>query len=266
MTVPLPNSSSVFLGYHFTIETPLELQDYTSSISCISRWVLLVPPADIPNEALKAAREEFVKDENWIQDFSAWQDHAEVDDDLDKFAKWWAPIKTNSGSTATEGAPTEGAGTEGISEITATESTALLIMSHHDTNKLVFDPVTGIPAVFSSGIRRTFAVPSVAIINACGTAEPGAFDFVRELNRAGVNSIVATNTEVDAQMAGRFASILLGLIRDHSGDPRYTLEVAKFDAVNALSKVPKGKPYGPRALIFSLLGNGNVKLCAPPKI
>ena len=143
------------------------------------------------------------------------------------------------------------------------QSTAVFILSHHDTNKLVFDPDSEVPAVFSTSIERRFAVPSLAIINACGTAEPGAFDFVRELNRAGVNSIIATNTEVDGAMAGLFASILMELLHEHANDPNYTLDLAKFDAVNALSKSPAASPYGSRALIFSLLGNGNVKVCTP---
>ena len=160
----------------------------------------------------------------------------------------------------------KGAGTEGISEITATESTALLIMSHHDTNKLVFDPVTGIPAVFSSGIQanicRSFSSDHKRL--RYGRAWSVRFREGIEPRRRELDSRNKHRGRCTNSPPSRPPSYW-GQIRDHSGDPRYTLEVAKFDAVNALSKVPKGKPYGPRALIFSLLGNGNVKLCAPPE-
>lgn len=240
MSVPLPNNSNIFLGFHFRIETPLELQDYTSSSSCISKWVLLVPPEDIDNQALKRARSAF---DGWIQAFDGWEGHAQVDEDLTTFGNW-AEQETKD-----------------------KESIALLIMSHHDTNKLVFNLDTGIPAVFSTNIQRSFTVPSLAIINACGTVAPGAFDFVRELNRNGINSIIATNTEIDGAMAGLFASTLMDVLQAHANDPKYSLDLAKFDAVNTLSKLPDptNKPYGPRALIFSLIGNGDIKLCTPPR-
>ena len=132
-----------------------------------------------------------------------------VEDDLDKFGTWLSQTST------------------------IPQTTAILIISHHDANKLVFNPLSEVPAVFSTNISsRTFLAPSFAIIDACGTADPGAFDFVRELNRAGVNSMIATSTEVDGTMAGQFASLLMDLIHQHESEAAYTLDVAKFDAVN----------------------------------
>jgi hypothetical protein len=62
-------------------------------------------------------------------------------------------------------------------------------------------------------------------------------------------------------MSGRFLNILMRLLGEHRNDPVYSLARARFDAVKELSEIPKDKPYGPRALIYSLIGNGGVRLC-----
>ena len=48
--------------------------------------------------------------------------------------------------------------------------------------------------------------------------------------------MIATSTEVDGTMAGQFASLLMDLIHQHESEAAYTLDVAKFDAVKALSE------------------------------
>ena len=51
-------------------------------------------------------------------------------------------------------------------------------------------------------------------------------------------------------------------------DPNYTLDRAVFDAITKLKTEPDdtgGRPpkvYGPRALLFGLVGN--IRLCTPP--
>jgi hypothetical protein len=121
-------------------------------------------------------------------------------------------------------------------------------------------------SVHSSNIKRRFDAPSVAIINACGTAKPGALAFVRQLNSQGVGAVIATKTLVDGRMAGLFLSNLFAALRVNETDASYSLARAKFDAVKKLSEtvIPNSRKrelYGSKAYNYSLLGNGNVRVC-----
>jgi len=109
--------------------------------------------------------------------------------------------------------------------------------------------------------------PSLAIINACGTAQSGATEFVSEFNSQGVVSVIATSTEVEPEMAGKFLSVLVDLLRSNQATRNYTISTARFEAVRKLSAMPdpNGTPYGARALAFVLVGNGALTLCVPPK-
>ena len=54
----------------------------------------------------------------------------------------------------------------------------------------------------------------------------------------------------------------------HAKTENYTLDMALFYSLKDLSHVkdgddPSAQPYGPRALIFGLVGNGNVRMCLP---
>ena len=100
--------------------------------------------------------------------------------------------------------------------------------------------------------------PSIAILAGCGTARPGATEVIRKLNGHGVSAVIATSTTVLAPMAGKFVAILISMLKDNSTDANYTIDQAKFDAVNELSQT-----YGAPAFIFTFLGNGNLRLCTP---
>ena len=99
----------------------------------------------------------------------------------------------------------------------------------------------GRSASFLSDMQRSFTSPSIAILNACGTAKPGALDVVRQINEKGITSIIATSTTVDATMAGHFAALLSKKLRDNAAKPEYTIGWAKFDAVNELSRLQDDK-------------------------
>src|SRR5207249_1222571 len=146
----------------------------SDSPQCISRWTLLVPPDPAPQREMVDARAGF---KDWIEIFSA-RPTATVYDDISVFGKW---IK-------------------GDKALPPDPSTALLVLSHHDKNALFFDADKEVPSILSTNITRRFGAPSVAIVNACGTARPGAFDVVKQLNRRGVNSIIATSVSVNAEM------------------------------------------------------------------
>src|SRR5262249_21982088 len=86
-----------------------------------------------------------------------------------------------------------------------TEPSAFIITSHHNQQSLFFkssDPL--IP----SEIERTFAPSSIAVLNGCGTGEPGAIDIINQLSERKVDAVIATATTVQGRMAGAFLACL----------------------------------------------------------
>lgn len=81
---------------------------------------------------------------------------------------------------------------------------------------------------------------------------------------------LATSYAVDAHMAGLFAARLLDhLAAESSKDATYNIGMARFDAMQDVSSAinPDTKlPYGPRALVFTLVGDGSVHVCLPPPV
>jgi hypothetical protein len=230
-----------FLGFHFRIQSPLELQDYSSQATCIDKWTLLVPPATLAGNPLLNARAAFT---DWISKFQSFKPNATVYDNLDKFRDW-----LNTDQIGDRG------------------STAVVILSHHENNSLYFDQ--SVSAIFATNVKRHFAMPSVVIIDACGTANPGAFEFVREFNWHGVDAVVASSVDINGRMGGVFLRMLADALDRNSTDPNYTLDRAVFEAVTKL-KVESDqtganppKKYGSRALLFGLVGNGNLRVCTP---
>ncbi len=143
----------------------------------------------------------------------------------------------------------------------------VLIFSHHDDNAISFNP--GTDDIYP-GFSRRFFVPSVAILNACSTANPGAFNFVNRFNDQGVYTVIASSTEIHPIIGGTFIKILADKLGQHAGDNSYKLDHAMFDTLLQLSQefdeeyIPPQR-YGARVLVFSLLGNGNLKICVPEK-
>jgi len=227
-----------FLGFHFRIQSPLELQDYSSPAACIDKWTLLVPPTNLAGNPLLQARAPF---NEWIAKFQSRQSTAKVYENLGQFKNWLEPDQPDTGTSA-----------------------AILILSHHENNSLYFVDQS-VSAIFATNVHRRFATPSVAIIDACGTANPGAFEFAREFNLHGVNAVVASSVEINGKMGGLFLKMLTDTFERNNADQSYTLDRAVFDAVKKLKALPDdfARPYGPRALLFGLIGNGKLKVCTP---
>jgi hypothetical protein len=236
MHVSVPNSTPEFVGFVANVQTPLEYQDYSPSSDCISRWVLFVPPKTPPPkvqatelEAVLVARESF---KGWIDSVRQSCATCVIENEYD-FQNW-------------------------LSQPGKDESDAIVILSHHSGNALFFNETTEQPRVLASAVRRSFASPSLVIVDACGTSEPGASEFIRQFNFRGVMSAVATSTKVEPMLAGKFLAKLMGLFKEHAGDRDYTLSQARFDAVRALEP-----EFGAKALAFILAGNGALRLCVP---
>jgi hypothetical protein len=233
MVVPMPDGRQEFVGFNVKVESPLEIQDYSVQPSCIDSWRLFVPGPDFPKDSpMELAVRPFVED---VAAFRAWSRHAKVDITVDDFGSWIS--------------------TRALSPV----STAIVTLSHHASGKLCFsDSNCQTESVKEANIWRGFPHPSFAVINACGTSAPGASEFVRHLNARGVQTIIATSTAVEGAMAGQFLHLLIERLQKYNS-PGYTVSDAKFDAVQDLRAT-----YGPRALVYTFLGNDSLRACAPP--
>jgi hypothetical protein len=140
-----------------------------------------------------------------------------------------------------------------------------VVLSHHFDNQLSF--ASG-DAITSKSVARRFSGPSLAILNGCGTALPGTVEFIRQFNQSGIETVIATNTQVEGAMAGQFLDCLVTEADANKANPKFTLSNAYFNALQCLRKRNSGeigaKAYGARVLGYTLMGNGNLRLC-PPK-
>jgi hypothetical protein len=243
----------ILLGEYLDIQTPLEYQDYAADDQCVKTWQLFVPPdpksfstpdpdtdpVPLTLRDVEVARAEF---SDWIGAFHDACPSCVINKESD-FASWLAASDPP-------------------------DQRAVVILSHHFANRLYFFD-GGTPAVSASSVARTFVRPSIVILAACGTAEPGASEFLRTFNSHGVSAAIATSTEVESKLAGRFLKTLMDLLAaaSQAGDRTYTIGRARFDATLRLSKDADdaGVPYGPRALAFVLVGNSAIHVCVPPK-
>jgi hypothetical protein len=228
-----------FLGFHFRIEVPLQVQEYRPTTACVSRWVMVLPPKEGGvDEALAQARAS-------VGTFIKWSTAADkvFDNKMSEFGTW---LRARSEEE--------------------TPATALVVLSHHFDNQLSF--TTG-DTITSESVAREFIRPSVVILNGCGTALPGTVEFIGKLNRNGFETVIATNTQVEGAMAGQFLDCLATALATNSeaADAK-SISLAHFNALQCLKtrKSPGigAKPYGARVLSYTLLGNGDIRLC-PPK-
>jgi len=236
MAVQPDNSDAKFIGFYFRIETPLQIQTYQPTEECVSRWVMLFPSEQNTNDELKKAAMQF---KNWIP---VWRENAlKSFENMISFGDWIREKQTDE------------------------DSVALVVLSHHTRNRISFEPFQ---LVTSHEVVRKFSKPSMAILNGCGTGSPGAVDFVKQFNKNGINTIIATSTEVNATMAGDFLDSLSTVLEKNKQNTKFNISVAYFEALKHLRErtPPDGdSKYGARVLEYILVGNGNIRLCAPEK-
>jgi hypothetical protein len=232
MSVPAGAGSHEFVGDIFRVEAPLSYQDYSAHSACLDRWALLVPRRE-EQGALNIARQKFSR---WIGSFQR-ATNSTVYDDIDDFRLW---LEADSQPLEEE------------------DAVGVIILSHHDNNRLYFNEDSKTPSISSATIYRQFRSPSLVIINACGAASPGAADFVGSFNLNGVPTVVASSTTVDAAMAGDFMNLLAGEILSNHDSPGFNVGLAVFEAVQQLKAT-----YGVYALVYGIYGNGNLRVCFP---
>jgi hypothetical protein len=138
----------------------------------------------------------------------------------------------------------------------------LVLLGHHDANRFFFKKNDNF--IYTS-IERNFREPSVAILSGCGTGGPGALKVIQGFNESGVTAIVATSFEVSPHMAGQFLDCMAQVVAAARQESKeITMSHAYAGAILCLrGKAFDGIKYGARALLYSLFGNGYVRLCQP---
>jgi hypothetical protein len=235
MTVNI-DKKPTFLGFHFRIETPLPVQTYEAVPLCLNRWVVVLPPQAGADPTLVNARQGL---SSIIQ---KWQGKADFKKDFDSFGDY-------IGDTNAE-----------------QESSAVMVVSHHDANRFWF---TENDSIVSAAVRRKFKKPSIAILNGCGTGGPGALDFIKRFSEHGVGTVIATNVEVGGEMAADFVVCLADALERNKAVPGFTISKGYFQALRCLRdrklNTRSKETYGARVLAYSLFGNGSLRLCPPDK-
>lgn len=226
-----------FLGFHFRVQMPLQMQDYRADNGCISNWVVLAPPANkagTPPELI-AARAGFA---NW---FTKWK-FKEMDEVIPRFGNWIGEY------------------------VEEREPVALFILAHQDRDALYFESGQRVGAY---GILRRFKTPSVAIVNACGTSGPGASEVIGRLNASGISGIIGTTGLVRPKLAGAFFAVLGETLAEEREGGRYPLGLAHFHTLRKLrlkhpDDISTHPAYGAKVLAYQLLGNSDLRICTPP--
>ena len=226
----LMNVRNEFVGYSVRVESPLPLQAYDPATTCVTRWVVVVPPATEPGplQDARAIVEPRV---------TGWQSTATVYEAIEPVRQWLA-------APDTEASPL-----------------ALLVTSHHGQDAVWFDETD---RLLSREVRHRFGAQSIALLNGCGTGGPGATDFLAELNRRGFGAVIATSTQVTGDLAGTFLACFARTVEENATGT-LTLAEAYFAALRCTRDTSRnGVRYGARALAYMFLGNGHLRLC-PPK-
>jgi hypothetical protein len=216
-----------FIGNLFRVEMPLRVQHYRPDPRDITRWFLVMPPEG-RTDVLGAARRQAAPT------IARWEAEAQrAFNDMSSTSGWLGSRSSSEQAGA-----------------------ALVVLSHHESDRLFFDTRDQVSA---DNIVRRFERPAVAILDGCGTgATAGA--LIQNLNEVGFDAIVATATPVGPQMAGDFLTCLSESLDRNPNDPAFTLASAFSDAVSCLREQ---KQQRSRALTWMLLGNGNMRLRSP---
>ncbi|HEX7679317.1 MAG TPA: hypothetical protein VF713_14395, partial [Thermoanaerobaculia bacterium] len=222
-----------FLGFRFKIETPLQEQITDGLSPCISNWKLFLPADDddfhITLQRASAA-------------ISRWSAASRVTRMRD-LRDWLAKDQPDPNATA------------------------LVVLSHSGKAAGDVRLAAGKDYVASGQIRRTFDIPSIAILNGCGAAAPGSERFVKVLNAHGVDAVIAARCEVGKEMAADFFDCLAcELPSAGGGESVLNLADIHYRTIRCLRKrssYPDSPAYGAAALAYGLYGNSELSLCGP---
>ena len=194
-------------------------------VSMYCKVEVLAPPGNDPylQTALKDARTEL---EPWLSHFRGLSANVTIYESIQEFSKWASR-----------------------QDATDLDSTAVVIVSHHDGGRLYMLPTASLPA---ANIQRQMRRPAAVILSACGTAELGGTDVMRNFLLSGANAVVGTGTEVEGRMAGKFVSLLLDDVRARSNDPKSSLGQIMFAAIQKLRRETFANGKGVRCVRASV--------------
>ena len=230
----VPGRPGEFVGFYFRVESPLERQTYRATKACVSRWVLTLPRAG-SQDVLGKAREH---SSGLVTAFQPQAQH--LFEDIPPLRAWLAD------------------------EAAAPDSTAVVVLSHNDRDKLFFQANQ---VVTSDEVQRRFGEGSLLVLNGCSTASPLAVDLLKKFNQRGMAAAIASYVPIRPELAGDFLTALSAVTAegDATGLSLADVFFRTVQKVRTLKAEPTASAYGPRALVFSLLGNSGLRLCVPTK-
>jgi hypothetical protein len=236
--VPPSLDRDVFLGFRFLVESPLPIQSFAQSEKCISRWFMALPMGKDKDTDLENAGSRL------INKIRTWRDDDRPEKvflDMVAFGDWLSTEEEQSAS-------------------------ALVVLSHHDPvkNKLFFSQDG--PGVVPLGVRRNFSEASLVVLDGCKTGLSGLGNFPEAFNEKGFSTEIVTGTNADPFLAGDFLDCLGETVSQNTDPMGRLVSDIFFDTLGCLGKrreTEDAEPYGPNALTYLLLGNGNLRLCAP---
>jgi hypothetical protein len=232
-------ASDAFLGFRFLIEAPLPMQSHARSENCISRWFMALPVRSSDPDLKHAVAKLGDRIQTWQEE----EKLAKVFGEMPSLATWLAEEKSLPAS-------------------------ALVILSHHDSNenKLFFEQ-NG-PGVVPIGVLRQFSEPSLVILDGCNTGVDGTTAYSAIFNQKGFSTAIVTATNADPYLAGDFLDCLaeqVSAVTGPSGRPMSEIFFNTLRCAGGRGKDEAAIRYGPNALTFLLLGDSNLRLCAPVK-
>jgi len=228
MAVDIGKERGEFIGFHFKLEAPLKYETFSDKPKCITRWVVTLPTTPQLSNAYKKINKDIIK---------MWTENAFNYPSIGSFKGWIG--KSRKDETAT----------------------AIVVLAHHGKNTFS-DGQSSLP---SSSVKRAFSQPSIAILNGCGTMEPGGTDFIKQLNERGVTTVIATSTPVDEKMGGDFINCFGKVVEEIDKEATKRITISKAFVKTLTCLYSENPNYGTNVLRYSLLGNGDLSLCVPKK-
>jgi hypothetical protein len=230
-----------FLGKYASIVMPLSVQRYAKFDECSTQVMAVMPKRNGGNDALNTARTAMGSAAD------RWEHSAGE-------LEWSSTAKLGEWMATGPRIP---------------NPTVLFMLTHHFNDSIwinVNEPVG------SNAVKDIkFLQPSWAVLNGCGTDQSrvSGDGFVRLLNAAGMQAVIATHSEVPAALAGAYFACMDEALSKAPANESYRLGDAHFAATDCLWKkeqVPaaNGVPavrWGANALKYTLLGNPNLKVC-----
>jgi hypothetical protein len=219
-----------FVGEIAHLESPLPLQDYSPVATCIARWGAALPPVNTSDLNLKIARDRLDTNSHW------WRPGRLFDDSPEAFLAW-------------------------AEEPAEDPPTLLAVLSHHSQDRLNFGDSSHI---YSESLSREFR-NGVAVLAACGSSgSDPSISVAGRLNKNGMSAAIVTTVVVDPKLAADFLNTMAAVVGAGPTDGMALRDVY-FETTSKLRDLSAdgAAPYGELSLVFSLLGNGNVRLCRP---